>query len=155
MKVARTVLRGGSCSNTASLPDLKENMPEVVILRNEVLPTKVPAGGLVIVRDGDPGEPDITLSPTRYHYQHCAEVEVLVQQGNQLERDEALDRLLQMLEQTLALNLDTCVLTLGGAVDYLHIGTPEFLSETTEGAPPIKAAVVPVILEYSTMSPFS
>jgi hypothetical protein len=29
--------------------------PEVA--RNEVLPAKLPAGGLVILRDGDPGEP--------------------------------------------------------------------------------------------------
>ena len=134
---------------------LKNNITNVSILRNESLPTKVPAEGLIIVRDGDLGEPEITLSPTRYHYQHRAEVEVLMQHGDQLERDEALDRLLQMLEQTLALNLDTRVLTLGGAVDYLHIGTPEFLSETTEGAPTIKAAVVPIILEYSTLNPLS
>ena len=134
---------------------LKNSITDVCILRNESLPTKVPAKGLIIVRDGDTGEPEITLSPTRYHYQHRAEVEVLVQHGNQLERDEALDRLLQMLEQTLALNLKIRVLTLGGAVDYLHIGTPEFLSETAEGAPPIKAAVVPIILEYSTINPLS
>ena len=134
---------------------LKRNITDVSILRNESLPTKVPAGGLIITRDGDLGEPEITLSPTRYHYQHRVEVEVLVQHGNQQERDQALDRLLQRIEQTLALNLDTRVLTLGGVVDYLHIGTPEFLSETTEGAPPIKAAIVPIILEYSTSSPLS
>ena len=129
---------------------LKNNITDVSILRNESLPTKVPAEGLIIVRDGEAGEPEITLSPTRYHYQHCAEVEVLVQHGNQLERDEALDRLLQTIGKTLTLNL-----TLGGVVDYLHIGTSEFLSEATEGAPPIKAAVVPIILEYSTLNPLS
>ena len=129
---------------------LKNNLPNVVILRNEQLPTKVPTEGLIIVRDGDLGEPEITLSPTRYHYQHRAEVEVLMQHGDQLERDEALDALLQSIGQTLALNL-----TLDGVIDNLHIGTPEFLSETTEGAPTIKAAVIPIILEYSTISPLS
>ena len=134
---------------------LKNNITNVSILRNEPLPVKVPAEGLVIVRDGDLGEPEVTLSPTRYHYQHRAEVEVLVQHGDQLERDEALDRLLQRVGQTLGLNLDTRVLTLDGVIDYLHIGTPEFLSETAEGAPPIKAAMVPIILEYATTSPLS
>ena len=129
---------------------LKNNITNVSILRNESLPTKVPAEGLMIVRDGDLGEPEITLSPTRYHYQHRAEVEVLVQQAEQLKRDQVLDTLLQRVGQTLTLNL-----SLGGAVDYLHIGTPEFLSETTEGAPTIKAAVVPIILEYSTLNPLS
>ena len=129
---------------------LKDNISGAMILRNESLPTKVTPEGLVIVRDGDPGDPEITLSPTRYHYQHCAEVEVLVQYGNQLERDQALDTLLQIIGQTLTLNL-----TLDGVIDYLHMGTPGFLTESTEGASPIKAAVVPVILEYSTTSPLS
>jgi len=44
---------------------------------------------------------------------------------------------------------------LDGLVDYLHIETPDFLSETVEGAPTIKAAVVPVILEYSTSNPLN
>ena len=110
----------------------------------------MPAEGLIIVRDGNPGEPEITLSPTRYHYQHRAEIEVFVQQAGQLERDQALDTLLQAIGEILTLNL-----TLGSVVDYLHIGTPEFLSETTEGAPTIKAAVVPIILEYSTLNPLS
>ena len=134
---------------------LKSNISEVVILRNEPLSTKVPAEGLIIVRDGVLGEPEITLYPTKYHYQHRVEIEVLVQHGNPLERDEALDILLQRVGQTLGFNLDTRVLTLDGVIDYLHIGTPEFLSETAEGAPPIKAAVVPIILEYSTTGPLS
>ena len=35
-------------------------------LRGEVLPERVPAGGLLILRDGEPGEPEVTLSPLRY-----------------------------------------------------------------------------------------
>ena len=42
-------------------------------LRGEVLPERVPAEGLLILRDGEPGEPEVTLSPLRYHYQHRAE----------------------------------------------------------------------------------
>ncbi len=37
-------------------------------LRGEVLPERVPAGGLLILRDGEPGEPEVTLSPLAYHY---------------------------------------------------------------------------------------
>lgn len=39
-------------------------------LRGEVLPERVPTDGLLILRDGEPGEPEVTLSPVRYHYQH-------------------------------------------------------------------------------------
>jgi hypothetical protein len=34
-------------------------------LRGEVLPERVPTDGLLILRDGEPGEPEITLSPLR------------------------------------------------------------------------------------------
>ena len=33
------------------------------VLRGEVLPERVPAAGLLILRDGDQGEPAVTLSP--------------------------------------------------------------------------------------------
>ena len=129
---------------------LKDNVTGLSVLRNEPLPTKVPADGLIILRDGDPGEPEVTLSPTRYHYQHRAEIEALVQHGDPAQRDTALDTLLETVAQ--ALDGQT---NLGGLVDYLHIETPDFLSETVEGAPTIKAAVVPVILEYSTSNPLN
>ena len=129
---------------------LKDNITGLSVLRNEPLPTKVPADGLVILRDGDPGEPEVTLSPTRYHYQHRAEIEALVQHGDPAQRDTALDTLLETVAQ--ALDGQT---SLGGLVDYLHIETPDFLSETVEGAPTIKAAVVPIILEYSTSNPLN
>ena len=48
-------------------------------LRGEVLPERVPSEGLLILRDGEPGEPEVTLSPLAYHYQHRAEIEAVVQ----------------------------------------------------------------------------
>jgi len=48
-------------------------------LRGGVLPERGPAAGLLILRDGEPGEPEVTLSPLRYHYQHRAEIEAVVQ----------------------------------------------------------------------------
>ena len=51
-------------------------------LRDEVLPERIPATGLLILRDGQPGEPEVTLSPLRYHYQHRVELEVVVQAGS-------------------------------------------------------------------------
>jgi SAM-dependent methyltransferase len=38
-----------------------ETVPGAVVERNSVLPEKVPAGGLIILRDGDPGEPEQAL----------------------------------------------------------------------------------------------
>jgi len=57
-------------------------------LRGNVLPERIPASGLLILRDGEPGEPEVTLSPLRYHYQHRAEIEAIVQGAT---RDAAFD----------------------------------------------------------------
>ena len=105
---------------------LQNGMSGVAVLRNEPLPTKIPASGLLILRDGDAGEPEITLSPTRYHYAHVAELEVLVQKPKPDERDAALDELLVELGDTLGADA-----TLSGAVDFMFIGSPEFLTERT------------------------
>lgn len=118
------------------------------VKRNEALPSIISPEGLVILRDGQPGEPEILLSPPRYIYQHKAEVEVLVQEADQAQRDAKLDALLVAIGDLL-----TTAGNLGGTVDICHAGALEFLQEHVEGAPTVKAAVIPVILEYSTLNP--
>ena len=51
------------------------------VLRGDVLPERIPATGLIILRDGKPGEPEVTLSPLTYFYEHRAELEVVIQAG--------------------------------------------------------------------------
>jgi hypothetical protein len=89
------------------------------VLRNEVLPAKVPAGGLVILRDGDPGEPEVTLKPVSYLWQHRAELEVVVEAATGEARDVALDALLVGIGETLASDP-----TLDGSVDWSEAGAP-------------------------------
>ena len=50
--------------------------------RGVLLLERVPAAGLLILRDGELREPEVTLSPLRYHYQHRAEIEAVVQGAN-------------------------------------------------------------------------
>lgn len=127
---------------------LQHGLNNITVKRNDALPVKIPQAGFVILRDGDNGEPEITLSPTRYHYQHQAEIEVLIQKADNEARDNALDALLVALGSALIVDP-----YLNGAVDYMIIGAPEFIIESVEGAAAIKAAVVPVTLEYSTLNP--
>jgi hypothetical protein len=52
-------------------------IPDAVAERNSALPEKVPAGGLIILRDGDPGEPEQALGGFgNTYYQHAVEVDV-------------------------------------------------------------------------------
>jgi len=56
-----------------------ETVPAATVLREEVLSERIPPAGLVILRDGDPGAPEVMLSPLSYAYEHRAELEVIVQ----------------------------------------------------------------------------
>ena len=82
------------------------------VLRNEVLPERVSAAGVLILRDGDPGEPDVLLSPPEYVYEHRAELEVAMSGGTAAERDAAFDALLQAIGAAIAAER-----TLGGLCD--------------------------------------
>jgi hypothetical protein len=54
----------------ATLAACLANGLDALVRRNEALPERVPAEGLVILRDGDPGEPDVTLNPRTEFYSH-------------------------------------------------------------------------------------
>ena len=117
-------------------------------LRDEVLPERIPAAGLIILRDGQPGEPEVTLSPLRYHYQHRAELEVVVQAGTG--RANAFDDLIAAIGG--ALEADR---TLGGLCDWIEPEAPASVDLPIEGAAALKAAMITVVLHYTTTGPLA
>lgn len=118
-------------------------LPDVEVKRNAVLPVKIPDNGLVVLRDGDIGEPDILLSPACYVFHHKAEIEVLVQLAKPADRDALLDKILMGVGKLLKADP-----TLYGTIDYMHAGSPDFVEELVEGGMTIKGAIVPIIMEY-------
>jgi hypothetical protein len=114
-------------------------------LRGEVLPERVPAEGLLILRDGEPGEPEVSLSPLAYHYQHRAEIEAVVQGAA---RDAAFDTLCASVGVALADDR-----TLGGFCDWVEAEAPRPVDLPVDGSASLKAAVLPVILHYTTADP--
>ena len=130
-----------------ALADLLRLIPFVPVLRGEVLPERVPATGLIILRDGDPGDPAITLSPLLYHYDHRAELEVIVQGAN---RDTAFATLCGQIGAVIAADH-----TLGGLCDWVEAEAPRPIDLAVEGAASLKAAVIPVVLHYSTVDPLT
>ena len=117
-------------------------------LRDEVLPERIPTAGLIILRDGQPGEPEVTLSPLRYYYQHRAELEVVVQAG--AGRASAFDDLIIAIGA--ALEADR---TLGGLCDWVEPEAPASVDLPVEGAAALKAAVITVVLHYTTTGPLA
>ena len=118
-------------------------LPDVEVKRNAVLPVKIPDNGLVVLRDGDIGEPEILLSPACYVFHHKAEIEVLIQQVEDSDNDAKLDSILEAI--VLILKVDV---TLSGLIDYMHADLPEFIEQPVDGGLTIKGAVVPIVLEY-------
>ena len=130
-----------------ALTGLLRTVPHVPVLRGEVLPERVSASGLLILRDGEPSEPEITLSPLRYHYQHRAEIEAVVQGAD---RDAAFAALCASIGA--ALSADR---TLGGHCDWVEAEAPRPVDLPIEGAASLKAGVIPVILHYTTADPLA
>ena len=118
------------------------------VIRGEVLPERIPATGLIILRDGKPGDPEITLSPLTYFYEHRAELEVVIQAGTG--RDAMFDALTAAIGAVLSADR-----TLGGLCDWVEAEAPEPIDLPIEGAAALKAAVIIVVLHYASPDPLS
>ncbi|MEJ6478257.1 MAG: acyl-CoA transferase [Octadecabacter sp.] len=121
------------------------SMLPATALRGDVLPERIPTDGLLILRDGDPGEPEVTLSPLRYHYLHRAEIEAVVQGPD---RDADFDTLTASIGA--ALTEDR---TLGGLCDWVEAEAPQPVDLPVDGGTSLKAALITIVLQYSTQDP--
>jgi len=130
-----------------ALADLLRLIPFVPVLRGEVLPERVPAAGLLILRDGDPGDPAVTLSPLLYHFQHRAELEVIVQG---VARDAAFATLCGQIGAVISADH-----TLGGLCDWIEAEAPRPVDLPVEGAASLKAAIITIVLHYTTTGPLA
>ena len=118
------------------------------VLRGDVLPERIPATGLIILRDGQPGEPEVTLSPLTYFYEQRAELEVVIQAGS--ERDALFDALTASIGAVISADR-----TLGGLCDWVEAEAPEPVDLPIEGAASLKAAVITVVLHYASPDPLA
>ena len=115
------------------------------VKRNVALPERVSEHAMAILRDGEMGEPEVSLSPLTYHWQHQVVIELFVAEPDASARDTRMDGLL--IELATLIEADR---TLGGAIEYAEIGPPKFDELAPEGTSGIKACLLPVILHYSS-----
>jgi hypothetical protein len=121
--------------------------PAPLFLREQDGPDVLPPGGLVILRDGSPGEPEVMLSPLTYLYEHRAEIDVMVAGEDRVQRFDLICAALG-----LALPVGD---TLGGLCDWTEAQAPEPVAVVTEGGETVKAATIAVTLTYSSPSPLT
>ena len=87
------------------------------------------------------------MSPLRYHYEHKAELEVVVQGAN---RDLGFDALIASIGALIEADR-----TLGGLCNWVEAEAPRPVDLPVEGAASLKAGVVTIALHYTTASPLA
>jgi hypothetical protein len=123
-----------------------ETIPDIQVERNSAVSTKIPTVGLIIIRDGDPGDPDLAIGGVGgAYYSHQVEIEIYVQNADSTARDLAFDSLLVSVGEVLSANS-----TLGGLSFGLTLGKPSSEVEAIEGAPAIKIGILEPVVEYET-----
>lgn len=120
------------------------------VKRNAALPERIADHAMAILRDGEMGEPEVSLSPLTYHWQHQVAIELFVADPDTSTRDSRMDGLLTELATLIETDR-----TLAGVVEYAEIGQPKFDELAPEGTSGIKACLLPVVLHYSSAGPLS
>jgi hypothetical protein len=128
---------------TAALPDAE-------VKRNLAKPERIPPGGLVIVRDGDPGDPEIELSPLAYIYSHRVPVEVAIYDAPSTSRELALDDLLTAIGAAIAADRK-----MGGLCEFVEAEAPSTDDLEATGAAAARWADMAIIATYVTPDPLN
>lgn len=125
-------------------------VPAAEVHRNLDAPVRIGAGGLIVVRDGDPGDPEMTMSPLAYTYAHAVRIEVAVQGETIAARIAALDAVLIPIGE--AVEADR---TLGGLCEWLEPTAADRNDLRTEGAATQRWADFDLVATYSTTNPLT
>lgn len=118
--------------------------------KNSTIPEEMKNGEqLIIVLDGEPGEPETFLGGFRTAlYSHVVDIEVYAADGDSAERDILFGQLCKLVGSTLEDNR-----SLGGLVQGMEYGPPAPIVTSIEGSPDIKKGVIALRVEYATNTP--
>lgn len=125
-------------------------LPNAEVRRNLDKPERIPPGGLAIVRDGDPGEPEVLLSPLMYLYTHRIPVEIAVRESGTQSREQALDAMLAAIGAAVAADR-----TLGGLCDFIEAEAPATADIDAAGAQTARWADAAIVASYGTPDPLN
>lgn len=129
--------------------DLVSNaLAGVTVVRNQEFSDAVDPAGWVNVLDGDPGDPEITLSPLTYSYEHGIPLEFAAMAVDGLTKEQALDVLMSPVGRAVAADR-----TLGGLVDFLQVSAASTDNASADGTVVVRTGDVTVTASYSTPAP--
>lgn len=117
---------------------------------DDAKPDFIGPGGLVVVRSGDPGEPEVDLSPLTYNYEHLIPLEVAAYETADKTSEQVLDEMMIALGE--AAQADT---SLGGLCQWLEARAPNTDDFETVGAVAGRWADLAVVAHYATSNPLN
>lgn len=127
-----------------ALRDLLEVATGAEVVRNEGQEIRVGAAGFINLRDGEPGDPEVSMCPLTYHYERVAMAEVIAP------ADGDTDPLTVAMGTAIVANR-----TLGGLVDWMEAQAAETGDLDTDGGTTLRVAMVPIRLHYATHDPLA
>lgn len=140
------VLRAIKCLVASALP-----FSTVEGLDNDApVPARPTPGGRAIIRSGDPGEPEVDLSPLAYNYEHSIPIELTAAQDTTGYSEEILDEMMTAIGR--AIEADR---TLGGLVTWLEASSPLTEDIYIATAPVEGRADLTIIATYVTSNPLT
>ncbi|MBZ0138243.1 MAG: hypothetical protein K8H87_00520 [Pseudorhodoplanes sp.] len=129
---------------------LSSALPTADVRRNLAKPERIPPGGLVVVRDGDPGDPEVMLSPLVYVYTHRIPIELAAYETSSQSPEQVLDEMLGAIG--VAVSGDR---TLGGLCDFIEAQAPSTDEVETAGARAGRWADAAIVAVYGTPDPLN
>lgn len=125
-------------------------LPDADVARNRPFPEEIPPGGMVNILDGDPGQPEVDLSPLAYNYSHRIPIELAANESPGVTREAAIDALLMPIGAGVAADR-----TLGGLVDFLQTEAPTSDDLDVTGADTGRWAETALLADYATPDPLT
>jgi hypothetical protein len=129
---------------------LSSALPNADVRRNLAKPERIPPGGLVVIRDGDPGDPEVMLSPLTYVYTHRIPIELAAYETSSQTPEQVLDEMLGAIG--VAVSGDR---TLGGLCDFIEAQAPATDDVETAGARAGRWADAAIVAVYGTPDPLN
>ncbi len=99
---------------------------------------------------GDPGEPEVSLSPLTYLYSHRIPLEIAAYESATLTREQVVDAMLGAIGAAVIANR-----TLGGLCDWIEAEAPVTDDIEALGALPGRFADLAILAVYATTDPLN
>lgn len=125
-------------------------LPDADVERNPAKAVRIGGGGTVAIRDGEPGEPEVDLSPLTYRYEHRIPLELVAYESATKTREQVIDDMLMAIGAGVEADR-----TLGGLCEWVEPEAPDTDDVEVAGAAAARSADAAIIAVYSTPNPLS